>query len=208
MLLLAAWATSGLWPWHRQEPAALTAPVAALLMARVAIPAVPDGLEHWRALAFPVVLLGLCHGALTRRRAESIVALAWVGLVTATPMRPGRRRAPAAGWSGARARRAAAGSRRSGRSEALRVGAALVLGTGALARDRGRSRDEVVYSVLAAAALVAGAGVAAVGSGQHGERAERDRAERLIAVDGHPRARGVALETLREQPPGGIVGHA
>jgi hypothetical protein len=157
VLLLAAWATSGLWPWHRQEPAALTAPVAALLLARVAIPAVPDGLEHWRALAFPVVLLGLYHGVLTRRRAESIVALAWVGLVTTTPIgQAGAALLLLAGLALELAERLPAQAKWAVRG--LRVGGALVLGTGALLAIEGGLGTEVVYSVLAAAALVAGAG--------------------------------------------------
>jgi hypothetical protein len=157
VLLLAAWATSGLWPWHRQEPAALTAPVAALVLARVAIPAVPEGLEHWRALAFPVVLLGLYHGVLTRRRAESIVALAWVGLVTATPIgQAGAALLLLAGLALELAGRLRAQAKWAVRG--LRVGAALVLGTGALLAIEGGLGTEVVYSVLAAASLVAGAG--------------------------------------------------
>jgi hypothetical protein len=40
----------------------------------------------------------------------------------------------------------------------IRAGAALVVGTGALLAITGGLRTEVVYSVLAAAALVAGAG--------------------------------------------------
>lgn len=157
VLLLAAWALSGVWPWHRQEPAALTAPVAALLLVRVAIAAVPDGLDHWRALALPLVLLGLWHGLLTSRRAESVAALAWFGLVTVTPegqvggallllaglaLELAERRPARAGW--------AVGG--------VRAATALVLGTGALLAIAGGLRTEVVYSVLAAAALLAGAG--------------------------------------------------
>lgn len=156
-LLLAAWISSGLWPWHRQEPAALTAPVAALLLARVAIPAFPDGLDHWRALALPVVLLGLWHGVLTRRRAESVAALAWVGLVTATPEgQAGGALLLLAGLALELAERLPA--RATWGVWGLRTAAALVLGTGALLAMEGGLRTEVVYSVLAVAALVAGVG--------------------------------------------------
>jgi hypothetical protein len=156
-LLLAAWISSGLWPWHRQEPAALTAPVAALLLARVAIPAFPDGLDHWRALAFPVVLLGLWHGVLTRRRAESVAALAWVGLVTGTPVgQAGGALLLLAGLALELAERLP--PRPTWGVSGLRTGAALVLGAGALLAMEAGLRTEVVYSVLAALALVAGAG--------------------------------------------------
>ena len=45
-----------------------------------------------------------------------------------------------------------------------------------------------------------------VASGHHGERAEHDLAQRLIAVDPDPGARGAVPESLGEQPPGGVVG--
>jgi hypothetical protein len=155
VLLLAAWVMSGLWPWHRQEPAALTAPVAALLVARVAMPAVPDGLDHWRAVAFPIVLLGLWHGVLTRGRAESVAALAWVGLVTATPVGlAGGALLLLAGLALELAERLPA--RVKWAASSAGTVAALVLGTGALLAIEGGLRTEVVYSVLAVAALVAG----------------------------------------------------
>ena len=80
-LLLAGWALAGLWPLHRQMPGPLTAPVGALLVARVAVPAVPEGLAHWQALAMPLVVAGVWHAALTRRWALIAVGLAWVGLL-------------------------------------------------------------------------------------------------------------------------------
>ncbi|MGH7514785.1 MAG: hypothetical protein ACREOQ_17910 [Gemmatimonadales bacterium] len=157
VLLLAAWVMSGLWPWHRQEPAALTAPVAALLVARVAIPAVPDGLDHWRALAFPLVMLGLWHGVLTRRRAESASGLAWVGLVTATPVgQAGGALVLLAGLALELAERLPA--RVKWAAPGVRAVATVVLSTGALLAIEGGLQTEVVYTVLAAAALVVGAG--------------------------------------------------
>jgi hypothetical protein len=156
VLLVAAWVMSGLWPWHRQEPAALTAPVAALLVTRVAIPAVPDGLDHWRALAFPVVLLGLWHGVVTRRRAESVVGLAWVGLITATPVgQAGGALLLLAGLALELAERLPARVKRA--APVVRAVATLGLGTGALLAIEGGLRTEVVYSVVAAAALLVGA---------------------------------------------------
>ena len=62
-LLLAAWATAGLWPLQRQLPGALLAATGALLLARVAHPLVPAGLEYWRPLAVPLLVLGLWHAA-------------------------------------------------------------------------------------------------------------------------------------------------
>jgi hypothetical protein len=154
LLLLAAWAMSGLWPLHREEPAVLTAPVAALLMVRVALPAFPDGLEHWRALVMPLVLVGGVHGVLAGNRSTALAALAWVGLATAT----GQGQAGAglilvggvilvaAERHGARAR-AVAG-----------LGAALVVGGGTLLVVEAGLRTEVVYTVCAVAGLVAAVG--------------------------------------------------
>jgi hypothetical protein len=62
-LLLAGWATAGLWPLQRQLPGALVAPAGALLLARVAQPLVPGGLEYWRPLTVPLLILGLWNAA-------------------------------------------------------------------------------------------------------------------------------------------------
>ncbi len=63
VLLLAGWATSGLWPLQRQLPGALLAPAGALLLARVAHPLLLGGLEYWRPLAVPLLILGLWNAA-------------------------------------------------------------------------------------------------------------------------------------------------
>jgi len=156
-LLVAAWGMSGLWPLHRQEPATLTAPVAALLIGRVAISAVPDGLDHWRALAVPVILLALWHGVLTRDRAETVAGLAWVGLVTVTPVgQVGAALLLVGGLGLELADRRPAWGNRVG--PGVRAVAILLVGTGALFAIQGGLHTEVVYTVAAVAALVAAAG--------------------------------------------------
>jgi hypothetical protein len=148
---------SGLWPLHRQEPATLTAPVAALLIGRVAIPAVPDGLDHWRALAMPVILLALWHGVFTRDRAETVAGLAWVGLVTVTPVgQVGAALLLVGGLALELADRLPAGAGNLG--PGVRAVAALLVGTGALSAIQGGLLTEVVYTIAAVAALVAAAG--------------------------------------------------
>jgi hypothetical protein len=62
-LLLVAWGVAGLWPFHRQVPGALLAPVGALLLLRVGQPLVPGGLEQWRPLAVPLLVAGIWHAA-------------------------------------------------------------------------------------------------------------------------------------------------
>ena len=156
-LLLAAWVLAGLWPFHRQMPGPLTAPVGAFLLARVALVAVPDGLEHWRALAMPVVVAGIWHAALTGRLALLAVGLGWVALLA-----PGGE-----GLTGAALLLAAAlllelgrpiGRADPRRAAALRLVVGLVAGGGGLLAIEAALHGEVVYTVLAIGGVVAAAG--------------------------------------------------
>jgi hypothetical protein len=157
ILLVAAWSTAGLWPLHRQVPAALLAPVGALLLARVAVPAVPAGLEHWRPLAMPLIVLGIWHAALSGRLAAVAVGLAWVGLLGASR----------AGLTGAALLLAGAlmlelatysGKRFRSWKPAARVVSALVAGAGSLVAIESGLHAEVVYTVLAVGGVVVAAG--------------------------------------------------
>jgi hypothetical protein len=151
VVLVAAWATAGLWPLHRQVPGGLLAVAGALLVTRVVVPAMPDGLEHWRALAMPLVVVGLWHAALSDRPAGLAVGMAWIGLLGGTP----------SGKRGAVLLLAAAlvlelgrrdGRLRRSRTVWVLVAVAASLG-GVLAVEAGL-RTEVVYTVAGAAALV------------------------------------------------------
>lgn len=154
-LLIAAWAVAGLWPLHRHLPGALVAPVGALLMARVAIPAVPMGLEHWRPLMMPLVVAGVWHAALSGRLPRVAVGIAWVGLLA-----PGRM-----GLAGAALLLAAGlAAELVERISALRVGLLapaaqalplIAFGWGALLAVGAGLRGEVVYTAVAVAGLVA-----------------------------------------------------
>ncbi|HET9040189.1 MAG TPA: hypothetical protein VFN40_08470 [Gemmatimonadales bacterium] len=154
-LLIAAWAVAGLWPLHRQVPGALVAPVGALLLARVAIPAVPSGLEHWRPLAMPLIVAGVWHAALSGRLARVAVGVAWVGLLA-----PGR-----FGLVGAAFLLAAGlavelieriGALRAGRlAPAFQAIPLIAFGWGALLAVGAGLQGEVVYTALAVAGLVA-----------------------------------------------------
>jgi hypothetical protein len=156
LLLLAGWALAGLWPFHRQLPGALSAPAGAFLMARVAIPALPEGLDHWRPLAMPLVVLGVWHAALTGRRSLVAVGMAWVGVLA-----PEGRGLPGA------ALLLAAGltlealehiERRAGPVLPVRVIARVLVASGSLIAVAAGLRGEVSYTVLAVAAIVAGLG--------------------------------------------------
>ena len=154
VFLLAAWATAGLWPLHRQAGGGLLAPVGAILLVRIAVPAVPDGLEHWRPLAMPLLVVGVWHAALSGRRSGLAVGVAWIGLLGGTPT----------GRIGAALLFGAALvvelSRRSDRPDPSRlasVAAAIMGGYGGLLAIEAGLHAEVVYTVLAAGALVAAA---------------------------------------------------
>jgi hypothetical protein len=84
-LLLVAFGFAGLWPFHRQGAATLLAVAGALLLARVGAPVLPDGMEHWRALAYPLLVAGLWHAALTRRAHAAAAAGALLGLCSLAP---------------------------------------------------------------------------------------------------------------------------
>jgi hypothetical protein len=155
-LLLAGWALSGLWPLHRQEPGPFSAVVGVLLVVRVAIPTVPEGLEHWRALALPVIVLGLWHAALSGRWSSVAVALAWVGAIA-----PGRAGPAGAGLllAGGLILDLAPRLRPGHPGRALaRVAGGLALSWGALLAVESGLRAEVVYTVLAVGGLVVAAG--------------------------------------------------
>ena len=88
-LLLAAWATAGLWPLQRQLPGALVAPAGALLLARIAHPLVSDGLEYWRPLTVPLLVLGLWHAASWSRWPLVIAGAAILAVAGGTPVPTG-----------------------------------------------------------------------------------------------------------------------
>ncbi|MEO8199999.1 MAG: hypothetical protein ABI679_05690 [Gemmatimonadota bacterium] len=85
---LACWGFAGLWPLHGVVPR-LTAPLAGLLLTRLAAGPLPDGLAHWAPLFTPVILLGILHAAATigviavrRSRIEALlVAFALLGII-------------------------------------------------------------------------------------------------------------------------------
>jgi hypothetical protein len=154
-LLIAAWAVAGLWPLHRHLPGALVAPVGAFLMARVAILAVPSGLEHWRPLMMPLVVAGVWQAALSGRLPRVAVGMAWVGLVAPDGL----------GLAGAAILMAAGlavelveriGALRVGRlAPAAQALPLIAFGWGALLVVGAGLRGEVVYTAAAVACLVA-----------------------------------------------------
>ncbi|HEX2217475.1 MAG TPA: hypothetical protein VHG35_01630 [Gemmatimonadales bacterium] len=146
-LLLAAWATAALWPLHRQLPGALAAPLGALLLARIGLPLTPDGLEHWRPLAVPLLVLGLWHAAAHARWALLAGGAGVLGFAAATEAG-----ASGAAWllpTGLALELAALRPPRGlVTSTSMRAGAWLAASWGGLRVLEGGLRGEVVYMAL------------------------------------------------------------
>jgi hypothetical protein len=171
VFLLAGWATAGLWPLHRQVDGVLLAPAGAILLIRIVIPTMPDGLEHWRPLAMPLIAAGAWHAALSGRTPGLALAMAWVGLLGLMPGgRLGAALLLAVALVAELGRLASSSPAR--RFTLLASGVAAAIG-GVLAVEAGL-RGEVVYTVLVAAALVAAVGHA---SGQAITASERSTPE-------------------------------
>ena len=92
LLLVAAWSVTGLWPLPRSRVAGVTGVAGVLLLARVAVPALPQGLDHWRPLAFPILAIGLWQGIVSGRWATVMIAGALMALAS------GSAEFPAAAW--------------------------------------------------------------------------------------------------------------
>jgi hypothetical protein len=80
VLLLAGWSVAALWPLHRQLPGAIVGSAGALLLVRVAFPLAPGGLDQWRPLLVPVLVVGMWHAAAHGRWPLLAVGGALLGL--------------------------------------------------------------------------------------------------------------------------------
>jgi hypothetical protein len=85
-LAVVAWAWMGLWPLHGSVRPVLLAPLGAALWLRVAVPAAPDGLAHWRPLVGAAAVAGLWHAAADGRLASVLVALGFAALASRGPL--------------------------------------------------------------------------------------------------------------------------
>jgi hypothetical protein len=131
--------------------------VGALLLARVALPTVPEGIAHWGAIAVPLAVAGIWHAALTGRLTLLAIGIAWIGLLS-----PGAHGVEGAALllGGAVVLELArplweAGPRR---ATAVRLAVGLATGYGALLAVEAGLRGEVVYTVVGVAGAVAAAG--------------------------------------------------
>jgi hypothetical protein len=76
LLLVAVAAFAGLWPLHGVVPGRWALPVGAVLLWRVGVPLVPEGVVHWAPLVFPVVAVSVWRAAARAQLPELFGALA------------------------------------------------------------------------------------------------------------------------------------
>jgi hypothetical protein len=151
-LLLVVWSVSGLWPFHRQVPGALLAPVGALLLLRIGHPLVPGGLEQWQPLAVPVMVAGIWHAAVHRRWPLLAAGAGLLGIVVLSPVGT----VGAAWLLGAGLLLEVSAMRapsESGVTRAIRILAWVAAAWGGVLVLEGGLRSEVVYSAFGAAGL-------------------------------------------------------
>jgi hypothetical protein len=155
-LLLVAWGMSGLPPFQRRMAGAFSAPVAAILLARVGMDAAPEGLAYWRTIAFPVLVAALWVAAFRKRLELVALAGGFLGLLSLDPD----------GVAGGYLLLAVAilfevRSRTGEDRWWIRVLLVILAALGGIEAATGALRVEVVYSVLA----LIGVGVALVTAG-------------------------------------------
>jgi hypothetical protein len=109
------------------------------------VPALPEGLDHWRPLAYPILALGLWQAVAAHRWSAVLVGGALFALASGSA-----HGVPAAWWLGAGALAVGAADLFSHRAAVwLRPAAALAGGIGALPGTMAGLEREVVYTTLA-----------------------------------------------------------
>ena len=150
-LLLVGWSVGGLWPLHRQVPGALVGPLGALLLLRIGLPLAPEGLEHLRPLAVPVLIAGIWHAAALARWPMLAVGAGFLGIAGLTPAG-----ATGAGWllgSALLLEVCSMTSLPAGVHRLARVAAWVSAAWGGLLVLEGGLRGEVVYTALGVVGL-------------------------------------------------------
>jgi hypothetical protein len=145
------WSVAGLWPLHRQVPGALVGPLGALLLLRIALPLAPDGLEFWRPLAVPLLIVGIWHAAALARWTLVAAGAGFLGVAGLTSAG-----ATGAGWllgSALVLELCSMASLPVGTFRLARVAAWASGSWGGLQVLEGGLRGEVVYTALGAAGL-------------------------------------------------------
>ena len=149
LLLLAAWSVAGLWPMPRSTITGIAGLAGLMLIARVAVPALPEGLEHWRPLAYPILSVGLWQAVVSRRWPAALVGWALFALISGS-----RDAGSSAWWLGGAALGATIAEYSARREVAwLSCLSALAAGVGALPAAVAGLEGEVVYTTLTVAGI-------------------------------------------------------
>jgi hypothetical protein len=149
LLLLAGWSVAGLWPMPRSPLTGLAGLAGLFLLGRLVVPTLPQGLEHWRPLAYPVLGLALWQAVASRRWAAALIGGALFALIAGT-----RDGVAAVWWLGAGAlAEAVAGYLARGDAPWLVCLAALAAGIGTVPGTAAGLGAEVVYTTVTVAGL-------------------------------------------------------
>jgi hypothetical protein len=149
LLLLAAWSVAGIWPMPRSAVTGIAGLAGLMLIARVAVPALPEGLDHWRPLAYPILAVGLWQAVVARRWPAALVGGALFALIAGSPGG-----LAAAWWLGGAALGATiAEYLAQGELAWLPCLSAIAAGVGALPATTAGLEGEVVYTGVTVAGL-------------------------------------------------------
>jgi hypothetical protein len=83
-LCLGAWGLSGLWPVQGLVPPPILAPLAGLVMVRLGVDALPEGIRGWQTIVAPLTVVALWWAGATAREAMGLAAAAMFAAITAT----------------------------------------------------------------------------------------------------------------------------
>ena len=83
-LCLGAWGLAGLWPVQGLVPPPILAPLAGLVMVRLGVDALPEGIRAWQTIVAPLTVVALWWAGATAREAMGLAAAAMFAAITAT----------------------------------------------------------------------------------------------------------------------------
>lgn len=84
-LCLAVWGLAGLWPLQSLVPPPILAPLGGLVMVRLGVAALPEGMQAWQTIVAPLAVIALLWAGVTASEAMGLGAVAMFAAVTAPP---------------------------------------------------------------------------------------------------------------------------
>jgi hypothetical protein len=82
-LCLAVWGLAGLWPLHGLVPPPILAPLGGLVMVRLGVAALPQGMQAWQTIVAPLAVVALLWAGVVSREAMGLAAAAMFAAITA-----------------------------------------------------------------------------------------------------------------------------